>query len=67
LGFCGSIAGEEEEEVGERVFLFCLLVTCSDGGDETEDREEGKGVVERKGDGWLQMCGQKFRGVICEE
>jgi hypothetical protein len=66
LGFGGSIAGEEEE-VGEGVFLFCLLVTCSDGGDETEEREEGKGVVEVKGDGWLQMCGQKFRGVICEE
>jgi hypothetical protein len=38
------------------VFLFCLLVTCSDGGDETEDREEGKGVVEGKGDMGGSKC-----------
>jgi hypothetical protein len=44
LGFGRSIAGEEEEEeVGEGVFLFCLLVTCSDGGEETEEREGRKG------------------------
>jgi len=67
LGFVGSIAGEEEE-VGEGVFFVLaagdlLRRRRRDGG---ERRRKG-GVVEGKGDGWLQMCGQKFRGVICEE